>query len=187
MITIVYANPNPDSFNHHILEAITTELTANGRDYNVIDLYADQFNPVLTMADMEKSFHGKPCDDLTDRYQKMLRNTGKLILIFPIWWGMMPAMIKGFVDKVFTKGIIYDTAPEGALLPMLSIGPCTIITTSQEDSAELDTFFNSVFIPQVLNPVGINRVTWRNCDHVESSEPAHRKAFVDEILLQVAQ
>lgn len=187
MITIVYANPNPQSFNHSILSAITTALTENGRDYNVIDLYADGFDPVLSKSDLEKSMHGKPADALTDRYQKMMRTTSGLIFIFPIWWGMMPAMIKGFIDKVFMKGIIYDTTPEGALLPMLNVEPCTIITTSQEDSAVLDTFFNSVFIPQVLNPVGIHRVTWRNCDRVEDPNPSHRKAFIDEILLQVAQ
>lgn len=55
MITIVYANPNPQSFNHSILNNITTVLTENGRDYNVIDLYADGFNPVLSESDMENT------------------------------------------------------------------------------------------------------------------------------------
>lgn len=187
MITIVYANPNPQSFNHSILNNITTVLTENGRDYNVIDLYADGFNPVLSESDMEKYMHGTPVDKLTDRYQKMMRTTGSLIFIFPIWWGMMPAIVKGFVDKVFMKGVMYDTTPEGALLPMLNISSCSIITSSQDDSAVLDTFFNSVFIPQVLNPVGINNVKWMNCDHVESSDSTHRKAFVDNILVQTAE
>lgn len=187
MITIVYANPNPQSFNHSILSNITTVLTENGRDYNVIDLYADGFNPVLSKSDIEKSMQGNPPDALTDKYQKMMRTTNSLIFIFPIWWGMMPAMIKGFIDKVFMKGIIYDISPEGALLPMLDIDSCTVITTSQENSAILDTFFNSVFISQVLNPVGINNVKWLNCDHVEDSDSAHRKAFVDNILVQTAE
>ena len=187
MITIVYANPNPCSFNHSILESITTLLTDNGRDYNVIDLYADGFDPVLSKADLENAMHGKATDSLTERYQKMMRNTGSMIFIFPIWWGMMPAMIKGFIDKVFMKGIIYDTSPEGAILPMLNVEPCTIITTSQEDSETLSNFFNGVFIPQVLNPVGINRVTWLNCDNVENADDSLRKAFVDEILMRVAE
>lgn len=187
MTTIVYAHPNPKSFNHSILQSITSLLTANGDDYNVIDLYADGFNPVLTPRELELAQHGKTDDPLVKRYQEMLRNTGYIIFIFPIWWGMMPAMIKGFIDKVFMKGIVYDTTPEGAMLPMLSADPAIIITTSQEESAVLDEFFNSVFIPQVLNPVGINRVSWHNCDDTVNESDTRRKAFIDEILVNLAK
>lgn len=186
MITIVYAHPNTDSFNHSILNSITSMLTDEGKDYNVIDLYADGFNPVLSHKELQMAQHGKTDDPLVMRYQKMLRDTtDSMIFIFPIWWGMMPAMIKGFIDKVFMKGIIYDFAPEGLMLPMLSISPTTIITTSQEDTAELEAFFNNVFIPQVLNAVGINNVHWYNCDNTSTSSREHRQAFVDNILKQL--
>ena len=121
MITIVYCHPYDKSFNHAILNAVTKELTANGRDYQVINLYNEHFDPVLGVNDLAVYSQGKTLDEQVKHYDEMLQRTSEIVFIFPIWWGMMPAMLKGFFDRTFLKGIIYDTTPEGALMPCLDI------------------------------------------------------------------
>lgn len=103
MITIIYTHPDPSSFNHAILSAITDMLTGRGDDYQVIDLYADGFSPIMTRDTLADDRSGHTDDPLVKRYIKMLQRTDRAIYIFPIWWGMMPAMLKGFIDRTFIK------------------------------------------------------------------------------------
>ncbi len=174
MTTIVYCNPSPESFNHAILQSITDNLTGLGREYYAIDLYADGFNPSPGRDDAANQV-------LVGRYQKALRESDKVIFIFPIWWGMMPAMLKGWIDCTFEKGIIYDFTPEGTLLPCLSVSDTMIVTTAEEPSALLAPFVTGYFAPQVLNAVGMDNVSWHHCDRVMSAPAAHRQEFLDTV------
>ena len=182
MITIVYCHPYDKSFNHAILQAMTDKLTGEGREYDVINLYGENFNPVLDGANLELYSKGKTDDERVIEYQKALDRTDHLIYIFPIWWGMMPAMLKGFIDKVFLKGEVYDTTPEGQLMPCLSIDKTTLVTTSQESSDVIAPFMEGYFTPLVLNTFGMNGVRWFNCDSVSTGTEAHRREFLETVL-----
>ena len=177
MITIIYCHPYDGSFNHKILQTITDTLTNLGREYDVIDLYDEGFNPVLGCDDLTM----QSLDELPPRYQKALQSSEHLMFIFPIWWGLMPAMLKGFIDRVFAKGIVYDTTPEGGILPCLSIGRTTVVTTSESDTAVVAPFVQGYLIPLILNPVGINGVRWLNCGHVKLGSDEHRMRFLAEV------
>lgn len=96
-------------------------------------------------------------------------------------------MLKGWIDKVFLKGVVYDTTPEGSILPSLSISRATIITTSEEDSAVIAPFINGYFTPLVLNAVGINGVSWFNCDHVGTISKDRRDEFIARIVARIVQ
>lgn len=187
MTTIVYCHPYDKSFNHAVLNAITDEFSAKGQEYDVINLYDEHFNPVLDSAGLELSFKGATDDATVRRYQETLRHTRHIIFIFPIWWGMMPAMLKGFIDKVFLKGVVYDTTPEGALLPCLNISRTTLITTSEEDSEVIAPFISGYFTPLVLNTVGMNGVKWFNCDHVSTGSADHRSEFIGDVLKSISR
>lgn len=182
MTTIIYCHPYAKSFNHAMLEEITKQYTALGREYYVIDLYADGFDSTMHENDLALYSKGESIDPLVKSYQEVLLKTKELVFIFPIWWGMMPSMLLGFIDKVFLKGTIYDTTPEGALMPCLSIDKTTIITTSQAPSEMFAPFIKGYFTPMVLNTVGIDNVEWYNCDKTAHGPESHRKEFVDTIL-----
>lgn len=187
MITIVYCHPYDKSFNHAVLESVTRQFTDEGREYDVINLYGKGFNPVMDSSSLALYSRGETDDQKVRRYQDALTKTEHIIFIFPIWWGMMPAMLKGFIDKVFLKGIVYDYTPEGALMPCLSIARTTLITTSEENTDIIAPFINGYFTPLVLNTVGMDGVRWFNCDRVKSGTDVHRKEFVDEVLKYLAR
>ena len=101
--TIIYAHPYEKSFNHAILERVQALLDAKGQAYQLIDLYADGFNPVFTKEELALFAEGKALDPLVLQYQEALKESNRLIFIFPIWWANMPAIVKGFIDKVFLR------------------------------------------------------------------------------------
>lgn len=187
MISIVFCHPSARSYNHALLQAITDKLTDEGREYYVINLYAEGFNPVLDSQSLEHYAAGQTDDEMVRRYQQALTHSDTLIFIFPVWWGMMPAMLKGWIDKVFLKSVVYDTTPEGSILPCLSISNTTIITTSEEDSAIIAPFIEGYFTPLVLNAVGINGVRWFNCDHVSTIPQARRDEFTAAVLAHIVK
>ncbi|MEW6035487.1 MAG: NAD(P)H-dependent oxidoreductase [Candidatus Micrarchaeota archaeon] len=100
MDLIIFAHPdNLGSHNAAILRHVKARLETEGSKYEVIDLYADKFDPVL---------HPGRKDPLAEKYQKLMSGAKRLIFIYPVWWYNAPAIMKGFIDKVFTQGFAYS-------------------------------------------------------------------------------
>lgn len=161
MKTIIYAHPHSGSFNHAILTHLTTKLSVNHTPYQLIDLYADQFDPVLSAEDLHSYNDGIGGDPLVERYQQMLAATTDLILIFPVWWYDLPAILRGFFDKVLLPGITFTADVNGRLTGKLThIKRATVITTAGQNLAYLQSqqldAIQTVFINQVLPDMGVN-------------------------------
>ncbi len=131
--TILYAHPNPKSFNHAVLERVEGVLKARGREYVVRDLYAMQFEPRLTSNDFVLMQQGK-LDPVVAAEQSTIRQSDGIIVIHPVWWFSMPAILKGYIDRVFSRGFAYDYGPDGVkgLLP----GKKVLIVNTTGGSAE---------------------------------------------------
>lgn len=111
-VLVVYSHPNPASFGHAILEAVTEALKAGGHDTVVRDLYALRFDPVLKPADFEGIGSGNlPADIKTE--QSHIAWAERMIVIHPVWWTGLPAMIKGYIDRVFSYGFAYSINDQG--------------------------------------------------------------------------
>lgn len=117
-ILIIYAHPNKKSFNHAALEHIQNGLDWSGNhSYQVIDLYEEQFNPILKF-DEEDRRHDLHKDPEMKKYRDLVKESDILIFIFPIWWHGLPAILKGFFDRVFVKNFAYsyeEKFPKGLL------------------------------------------------------------------------
>lgn len=97
---VIYAHPNPNSFNGAILNQVIKALEDGKHSYDVIDLYRDRFDPVL-LFDEKKRRSDMKRDPETAEYRRIVKNADHLIFIYPLWWGGMPAIMKGFIDRVF--------------------------------------------------------------------------------------
>ncbi|MDA1478334.1 NAD(P)H-dependent oxidoreductase [Bacillus changyiensis] len=116
-VAILYAHPNPNSFNGAILQQVTKALEDKQHSYTVIDLYKDQFNPVLVFNEKKRRSDLKN-DPETAEYREIIKNADHLIFIYPLWWGGVPAILKGFIDRVFVAGEAYTyegKLPKGLL------------------------------------------------------------------------
>lgn len=182
MTTILYAHPYSGSFNHAILSEIERKLTSRKKEYKVIDLYGDGFNPALEAASLRLYSRGETADPLVRKYLDILLKTDEFIMIFPIWWGTMPAIVDGFFDKVMLNGTAYQYGPQGNLIPdKLNIMRTVMVTTSQADTENFKPFFLDYFKPVVLDAVGMKNLEWYNCDHTAHGTQENRDNFIKTV------
>lgn len=121
-VLIVYAHPEPLSFNRALLERSRAVLQEQGHEVVVSDLYAMKFNPVASADDFterrfpdalqydrEQKFaheHAAFAPDIQSEIDKLLA-CELLVLQFPLWWFSVPAILKGWIDRVFVNGVVY--------------------------------------------------------------------------------
>ena len=98
---IVYANPSKGHC-YAILQEVKKLLEKKKEEYEVIDLYKINYDPVLH-KDEHYTAGNYHVSKENKKFQKMIKETNKLIFIYPVWWDTMPAIMKGFFDKIFTS------------------------------------------------------------------------------------
>lgn len=98
---IIYSHPNPKSFNAAIKQTVEEFLKEKGIEYSIRDLYIIGFNPVLSADDFIALQQGNSLEDVK-KEQEFIKNADILILIFPMWWYSFPAILKGYIDGVFS-------------------------------------------------------------------------------------
>lgn len=186
MVTILYAHPYAKSFNHAILESVESKLKLENKDYEVIDLYADGFNPAFEAESLRLYSKGESADPLIKKYIEILLRTDSLFMIFPVWWGMMPAIVKGFFDKVMLVGTAYTYNDAGALVPdKINVERTVMFTTSQSPTELFEPFFNEYFKNRVLDAVGFRNLEWYNCSETSLGSQEHREKFLTLVSTKV--
>lgn len=185
--TIIYAHPYEQSFNHAILQRVRELLESKGEAYKLIDLYADGFNPAYTKEELALFNQGKALDPLVLHYQEILKKTDRLIFIFPIWWADMPAIVKGFEDKVFLKTLAYNPTPTGIKGCLTQIREAVVITTSTAPTWYLKFFCGNVIgktmIGHTLKGIGVGSGRWINFGGMDKSTAQARQSFLDKLYL----
>src|SRR5579859_5402533 len=120
-VVIVFNHPYEGSFCNAILNAVTTGLKKSENVIDLIHLDNDEFDPVMRSKDLDAFAKARNdssgsihlVDPMVIDYKQRLENAEHLVFIFPIWWELMPAMTKGFIDKVIFPGITYDYSAAG--------------------------------------------------------------------------
>jgi len=138
---LIYAHPNPKSFNHAIVQTILEEFRKTGKELPLRDLYAMNFSPVLTATDFSAIQNGSVGNDVAAE-QELIRAADVLIVVYPLWWSGMPAMLKGYIDRVFSYGFAYEINETGGvgLLTGKKVFLVTTTGASREDYEQLDMY-----------------------------------------------
>lgn len=105
---LVYCHPDPGSFSAALRSAATDALTARGHDVRVLDLYADGFQPVLTREE-RAVYLTEPSviEASVQEHVDGLRWAEHLLFVFPIWFYGPPAMLKGWLERVWLPGVAF--------------------------------------------------------------------------------
>jgi len=133
---IIYAHPNPKSFNHAIKETIENKFKEKGISFETRDLYALGFDPVLKADDFIAMEQGSYLPDVK-KEQEFINKAKRLIIIHPIWWYSMPAILKGYIDRVFSYGFAYIL--EEDIKPLLTDKEVIIFNTLGEGKEECES------------------------------------------------
>ena len=111
-VLIVYAHPNPLSFNQSILRVVHNGFKDKGATVRLKDLYAERFDPVLGEAQLSLQNEGKIPEDIK-REQEQVTWADTIVVIYPLWWFDRPAILKGWFDRVFTNGFAFSFDENG--------------------------------------------------------------------------
>lgn len=186
--TVIYAHPYDKSFCKAILDKVIEGLKAKGKDYYLIDLYKDGFDPVMKGKDLALFSRGKTVDPLVAKYQGILKDTQNVVLVFPVWWMGEPAILKGFFDKVFLKGFAYTQGPHGEMLPALdNLDKVIAFTTSGTPSGLLcgskaGECIKAAFFDESFRTVGAKQVIWTNFGALPLQTPITREGYLEKVL-----
>lgn len=135
---IIYAHPDVKGHCSTILVNVEKELKSRKEKYEIIDLYKMKFNPLLSEDELYTSGKKLLSHDVKEMQSKV-KASDKLIFIYPIWWNNYPAIMRGFVDRVFLSGFAYRYEKNflGTYLPkgLLNNKKAAIFTTSGSSNA----------------------------------------------------
>ncbi len=124
---IIYCHPNDKSFNRAVLQQVTEELYSTGEVIDICNLYLCGFDPVLNRTELQQMQTGGTPPDISG-HQQRIADADRLVFIFPIWWVSMPALLKGYIDRVFAPGFAYRSTSEG-VVPLLTDKQAILINT----------------------------------------------------------
>lgn len=152
-ILVILAHPNPGSFNHALANRVKKTLKKMGHGIIFHDLYAENFPPLLPAEEIPKD--GK-CEPVIEAHCQELSETDGIVIIHPNWWGMPPAVLKGWIDRVMRPGVAYafreDDPGFGIPIGLLHAKTAVVLNTSDTNKEREENIF--------LDPL---ETLWKNC------------------------
>ena len=118
-ILYVYCHPLPESFHAGIRAEALAGLNEAGHEVDLLDLYVENFNPVLS-EEGRRLYHDEAVNQTgLEPIIARLQRAEAIVLQFPTWCFGPPAMLKGFFDRLFMPGVAFDLSDPAHVKPML--------------------------------------------------------------------
>src|SRR5438045_3568081 len=121
LVQVVHCHPLTDSYNHALFCTIVAALEQNGHEVVATDLYREQFDPVMSAVERRSYYASRYHDAEVSAEIGLLRRVEGILFCFPHWWFSMPAMLKGYFDRVWAPGTAFAHDLEGGRIkPLLT-------------------------------------------------------------------
>lgn len=114
---IVVAHPDPDSLTHSVAARLAAALPDDRVE--IADLAAEGFDPRFTVADRHSFLVGKDYPDDVAAEIARVERADHIVLVFPVFWWSMPAVLKGWIDRVFVNGWAFGVGEGEGIRPGL--------------------------------------------------------------------
>jgi len=181
-ILIINGHPNKDSFNFGIAEAYKKGAIQSGAKVDEIVISKLNFNPNLQFG-YQKRMELEP--HLQDAWKKILW-ADHLVWIHPVWWGGLPAITKGFIDRLFLPGLAFKYRENSVWWDKLLKGKTAhIITTLDQPGYYYRLFYGRPSVNQlkksVLQFCGINPVKVSYIAIIKTSDEKQRKIWLQKV------
>ena len=112
-VLVIYCHPVAESFAAAAHQTVLQSLADAGHEVTDVDLYAENFDPVMSRQERLDYLNTARNERLVKRYDDQLVSAEAIVLVYPAWWYGMPAMLKGYFDRVWLPGVAFDVTPEG--------------------------------------------------------------------------
>lgn len=132
-VCIIYAYPSlTKGHGPKILQKVLDTLREGAVEYDLLDLYRERFNPVMSDEELDKTDMAAWPDVVG--HQAKLREAGTWIFLYPVWWSAAPAMLKGWTDRVLSLGFAYNNDGK-KVVPLLNSKRALIVRTFGRSAA----------------------------------------------------
>lgn len=183
---MVAAHPRSDSFTHAVLDAARRGAESAGHEVTVLDLYALGFDPVMSRAERAAYETDDPLlDPMAREHARLVGDHDVLVFVYPTWWSSLPAMLKGWLEKVMVQGVAFRLV-DGRVRPGLQHVSRVI---------GISTYGSAWWVVKALNDGGRRTIcralrmscgaaatsSWIGCYSIDTAGDAERSAFIDRV------
>lgn len=183
--SVILAHPRPGSFNHALAHAACAALGRLGEEVRLHDLYVETFDPLLEASEMGRD---ALLDPILARHCQEIAEAEGIVIVHPNWWGMPPAILTGWVDRVLRPGVAYeflgDDGGEGVPRGLLSARAAVVINTSNTPRERETHVFGDpldrIWKDCVFGLCGVTDVRRRVFETVVTSTPRTRLNWLRE-------
>ncbi|MGR5146867.1 NAD(P)H-dependent oxidoreductase [Photobacterium alginatilyticum] len=191
-VLIVFNHPYEMSFCNAILKAVKRGLDEGNHDIDLIHLDNDNFAPVMRGKDLQAFALARTdpersqqlLDEQVLDYKQRIERADHIVFIFPIWWELMPALTKGFIDKLIFPGIAYDYNSKGTRMfsKLDKLKGVTMITTMNTPSIAYRLLFGNAIKKALLLgtfwKIGVKNRKWINLTYVKFTSDKKRSKWL---------
>ncbi|AOK89944.1 NAD(P)H oxidoreductase [Paenibacillus polymyxa] len=122
-VLLVVTHPREDSLTLAVMNRFVEGLKENKHEVDILDLDRDGFNPVYSAADeLDWNTTHKQYAPETRKEMDRIAAADALVFVFPLWWYSVPSMLKGYLDKVWNKGLLQEFTTKQVLWMCLAGG-----------------------------------------------------------------
>ncbi|MFQ3620858.1 MAG: NAD(P)H-dependent oxidoreductase [Spirochaetales bacterium] len=180
-LLLVLAHPNRPSLNHFLADQIRTTLQKQGHVVELLDLYPLGFDPVLKREELLRKGSFDPS---VVQFAEKLSKIDGLIFIHPDWWGLPPALLKGWVDRVLLPGVGYAYEENGRVVPLLTHVRASVVVTRDKEGEGLSRQF---WLEQVFPLCGISPVKFYLLAGLKSPQGYEKKETIEKKVANLLQ
>ena len=191
-ISVILAHPRKGSFNHAIAGVVADTLRSDGHEVLLHDLYAEQFDPVLPHGEIPRNASLPPA---VAAHCAEIATADGIVIVHPDWWGMPPAILTGWIDRVLRPGVAYrflemdsgDGVPEGLLKAKAVIVFNTSNTPREREQRVFGDPLERIWKDCIFSLCGVTIFSRRMFGVVVTSTEEQRKEWLLEVHHRVRQ
>ncbi|HCL6947288.1 NAD(P)H-dependent oxidoreductase [Enterobacter cloacae] len=184
---IVTAHPVENSLSQSLAQRIAGKLQEQGTQVEIADLHAEGFSPTMIRPDLDL-YHGdvSALPDEVLREQQRVERADMLVFVFPIYWWSVPALLKGWFDRVLTVNWAYKVAEDGRIVGNLRDVPVRLVATAGSDLTGFDKHgYSGAIQTQIIEGVfgfcGLKNVTLDILYQADSATPQQVDDFLQSL------
>ena len=186
-VVVVVAHPDPESFSHAIASTATASLTRAGHAVTVLDLYAEEFRAAMSHDERQAYHSDRPLlDPMAERHAGIVKRAEALVFIYPTWWSTVPAILKGWLERVLVPGVgfVFDERQHvrrGLTDVRRVVGISTYGSTRLYVKALHDNGRRTLTRALRMNTALFTRRSWLALYETDNSSLAQRQAFLKRV------
>lgn len=185
-VLVVHCHPDPESFVAEVNRRVLVGLDRAGHEVRVRDLYAEGFDPLFGAEERHRHLEPGPAPELADHVND-LQWCETLVLVYPTWWSAQPAMLKGWFDRVWVRGVAWEL-PDGAdrLRPLLRNVRRIVVVTTHGSSKLMNALEGEAGKRTVTRSLRLMchprcRTSWWPLYDIDRSTETRRQEFLDRV------